>query len=98
MILDFNENTIEKVSRELSKIAKNKIDMMVVDDIVDIYNGKYTDYSQYVQIKQEQRNVWQENFRKPTFENKSVFFYELEPVILSLEVFNYAKSRKKEEK
>lgn len=90
-----NENPIEKISRELTEIAQNKFDMMIVDDIIDIYNGKYTDYSQYIQIKQEQRNEWQENFGKPTFENKSVFYYELEPIILSIEIFNYAKSRKK---
>lgn len=76
---------------EMLKKSNNTVDRLLIDDILDISNGLYKSYDDYVEYKQKiiemVRNHNNQCFN-PHNENYR-FTYYVEPVILSKVVFYY---------
>ena len=72
----------------------NKQEMLLIDDIIDIYQGKYSTYNDYCNVKQElidfahKKNA---EYHKKASKDKCEFF--IIPLMLSEMIFNYIKHK-----
>ena len=88
--------TIDKFVEKTLKNSNNTVDRLIIDDILDISNGLYKSYEDYVEHKQEIIEMIREHNNKcfnPNNENYR-FTYYVEPVILSQVVFYYIISKR----
>ena len=88
--------TIDKFVEKTLKNSNNTVDRLIIDDILDISNGLYKSYEDYVEHKQEIIEMIREHNNKcfnPHNENYR-FTYYVEPVILSQVVFYYIISKR----
>ena len=88
--------TIDEYVEEMINNSNNTVDRLLIDDILDISNGVYKSYEDYVEYKQKiiemVRNHNNQCFN-PHNENYR-FTYYVEPVILSQVVFYYIVNKK----
>ena len=76
---------------EMINNSNNTVDRLLIDDILDISNGVYKSYEDYVEHKKRIIEMVRNHNNKcfnPHNENYS-FTYYVEPVILSQVVFYY---------
>lgn len=82
---------IKEYVEEMLKKSNNTVDRLLIDDILDISNGVYKSYDDYVEYKQKIIDMVRKHNNQcfnPHNENYS-FTYYVEPVILSQVVFYY---------
>ena len=84
---EFNkESFLEEITKSVSQAQER----FIVDDILDIYNGKYNQYYSYVNAKkfliEKAREQNQKIYMKDNEVKYSIF---VEPVILSGETYTY---------
>ena len=82
---------IKEYVEEMINNSNNTVDRLLIDDILDISNGVYKSYEDYVEHKRNIVDMVRKHnnqFLNPHNENYS-FTYYVEPVILSKVVFYY---------
>lgn len=86
---------IKEYVEEMLKKSNNTADRLIIDDILDISNGLYPTYSDYVDYKQMIIEMVREHNNKcfnPHNENYR-FTYYVEPIILTKDIFCYIVSK-----
>lgn len=88
---------IKEYVEEMLKKSNNTVDRLIIDDIVDILNGLYPTYTDYVDYKQRiiemVRNYNNSNQYFNPNDGNYKFTYYAEPVILTKDIFCYIVSK-----
>ena len=79
---------ISEIMEEAVKNAMQSQDEMIVDDVIDIYNGKYKDYGSYLKEKE----LLNELIDKQANEKLTI---RLKVLLLPETMFNYIKNTEK---
>lgn len=77
----------KEIMVQIVESGKKTQEKMLINDIINIYNGEYHDYGAYLNEKQAQIDYAREQNKKCT----SIFY--VMPLCVSEEIFNFAKSR-----
>ena len=82
---------INEITNYLSDKINNTVDRLLIDDILDISNGLYKSYDDYVEHKQNIVKIIREHNKlcSMQYNEEHRFTYYVEPVILSEVVFYY---------
>lgn len=79
---------IDEIVCQIKKDYEQKSEYLLIDDIIDIYNGKYIDYEDYYIRKTEEADALRKlNMRMSCLQTK--YTYYIEPIILSELLFSY---------
>ena len=77
-------NDYNEILNQIVESGMKTQEKMLINDIINIYNGDYHDYRAYLEEKQKQINHAHE-------QSKSTFY--VMPLCVSGEIFNFVKSR-----
>lgn len=77
---------------EITKDAMQCQEKLLINDIIDIYNGKYEDYGSYLKEKKLLNDFIEERAKREKF---AVF---IKPLFLAEPAFTYAKSKGEEDR
>ena len=86
---------IKEYVEKMLKKSNNTVDRLIIDDILDISNGLYPTYTDYVDYKQMMIEMIREHNMKSFNKNDGnyKFTYYVEPVILTKDIFCYIVSK-----
>ena len=82
---------ISEFMEEITKAAMQQQEKMLIDDVINIYNGKYKDYSFYIGEKEALNKL----IEKQTQKEMTIC---LRPLCLAEPIFNYIKNKGEEMK
>lgn len=86
---------INEYVEEMQRKLTDKINKLIIDDILDISNGLYSSYDDYVKLKQNIVKIIREhnNLCSLQYNEEHRFTYYAEPVILNEKDFYYIISK-----
>ena len=78
----------DEIMEQIAESGAKTQEKMLINDVINIYNGEYHDYKAYLNEKQAQIDYAREQNQKCTGT-----FYVM-PLCVSEEIFNFTKSRR----
>ena len=81
---------ISEFMEEITKAAMQQQEKMLIDDVINIYNGKYKDYNLYLKEKELLNDLIEK-------QTKEEMIFRLKALCLAEPIFNYIKNKGEDE-
>lgn len=89
---------ISKLIDDSYKLMQLEQEKRIINDIIDIYKGKYNLYEDYIQHHQNEIDIYNELIRQNNFNGKLSNMFILPPAyLLSKDIYEYIKLKGGEE-